>query len=171
MATETVYIDPVLGNDGTGAVDDPNLPFKHIQEGVNALTVGSDGIAMLAPGTYVEDSGGTNYCLLDRDLTSLTIAPSIDYSSVIKAAAVGSQVAVISAQSPLSVFSLGKVIIDAESTQTFHVIFDATLEIAAVIDGSRFVNCFFSVFGQVDYLTSFLLKNEWRTVDALRVLD
>lgn len=171
MATEIVYVDPVLGNDGTGTVDDPGLPFEHIQAAVDALTIGSDGIAILAAGTYIEDSGGTNYCDLTRGLTSLTITPTTDYSVTIRAAITGGQSRVINATAPLTLFSLGRVIVDAESDQTAHITFDTTTAMAAVIDGTRFINCDSIVFESTDYLSSFVMQNNWKVIDAPRVID
>ncbi len=171
MATETVYADPVLGNDGTGTVDDPGLPFEHIQAAVDALTIGSDGIAILAAGTYIEDSGGTNYCDLTRSLTSLTITSTSDYSATIRAAVTGGQSRVINATAPLTLFSLGRVIVDAESDQTAHITFDTTTAMAAVIDGTRFINCDSIVFESTDYLSSFVMQNNWKVTDAPRVID
>jgi len=170
MATETVYVDPVFGNDGTGTVDDPDLPFEHIQAAVDALTIGSDGIAVLAAGVYIEDSGGTNYCDLTRSLTSLTITPTTDYGATIRAAIAGGEARVINATAPLTLFSLGKVIIDAENDQTAHITFDATTAMAAVIDGSRFINCDNIVFDSTDYLSSFYMQGDWEVIDAPRVL-
>lgn len=154
MATEIVYIDSTLGDDITGVVGDAALPFEHIQAGVNALTIGSDGIAILAPGIYIENSGGTNYCLLDRSLASLRITPSINYQSTIRAATVGGQLAVISAQAALTFFSLGKVIVDAENDQTNHISFDPSVAMFVAIDGSHFINCGTRVFGQTDHVAS-----------------
>ena len=170
MATETVYVDPVLGNDGTGAIDDPDLPFEHIQAAVDALTIGSDGIAILAAGIYIEDSGGTNYCDLTRSLTSLTITPATDYSATIKAAVAGGEARVINATAPLTLFSLGKVVVDAENVQTAHITFDTATAMAAVIDGTRFINCDIIVFGSTDYLSSFCMQNDWEIIDAPKVL-
>lgn len=166
MATEIVYIDSTSGNDLTGVVDDALLPFEHIQAGVNALTIGSDGIVILAPGIYIEDSGGTNYCLLDRSLASLTIAPNANYQSTIRAARSGSQPTVISAQASLNFFSIGRVNIDAEGEQTHHIIFDPSVAMSVIIDGSRFINCGSLVFGQTDYVLSFVMQNEWSIANA-----
>ena len=171
MATETVYVDPILGNDGTGTVDDPNLPFEHIQAAVDALTIGSDGITILADGIYVEDSGGTNYCNLTRSLSSLTITPTTDYSATIRAAIAGGEARVINATAPLTLFSLGKVVIDAENDQTAHITFDTTTAMAAVIDGTRFINCDSIVFESTDYLSSFIMQNDWKVIDAPLVID
>lgn len=171
MATEIVYIDPVLGDDVTGTVGDPNLPFEHIQEGVNALTIGSDGIAILVPGIYIEDSGGTNYCALNRSLASLTITPTVNYSSTIKAAAIGGQQAVISADGVLTVFNIGKVIIDAEISQTSHILFSGAIALSAVIDGSKFINCESFVIASTALLTSFIMQNGWSAINAPRVIS
>lgn len=171
MATETVYADPILGDDGTGAVGDPDLPFEHIQAAVDALTIGSDGIAVLAPGIYIEDSGGTDYCDLTRNLTSLTITPTTDYSATIRAAVTGGQSRVINATAPLTLFSLGKVLVDAENDQTAHITFDTTTAMAAVIDGTRFINCDSLVFESTDYLSSFIMQGDWKITDAPRVID
>ena len=171
MVTETVYVDPVLGNDGTGTVDDPSLPFEHIQAAVDALTIGSDGIAILAAGIYIEDSGGTNYCDLTRSLASLTIISAIDYGATIRAAVIGGQARVINATAPLTIFTLGKVTIDAENDQAAHVTFDTAAAMQAVVDGSRFINCNTIVFDSTDHLTSFIMQNDWLVVDAPAVID
>lgn len=171
MATETVYIDPVLGDDITGSVGDPGLPFEHIQEGVNALTIGSDGIAVLVPGVYVEDSGGTNYCVLNRSLASLTITPTVSYGSTIKAAVIGGQQTVISADGALTVFNIGKVVIDAENDQTNNILFSGAIALSAIIDGSKFINCESFVIGTTTILISFIMQNGWSAINAPRVIS
>ena len=171
MATETVYVDPVLWDDGTGTVDDPDLPFEHIQAAVDALTIGSDGIVVLAAGTYIEDSGGTGYCDLTRSLTSLTITATTDYSATVRAVISGGQARVINATASLTLFSLGRVIVDAESDQTAHITFDATTAMSVVIDGTRFINCDTIVFDSTDHLISFVMQSNWQIIDAPSVID
>jgi len=169
MATETVYVDPVLGNDGTGTVDDPELPFEHIQAAVNAFTIGSDGIVILADGLYVEDSGGTNYLQLNRSLASLILTSVSTYGSTIRAAAIGGQPRVIHAAAPLTIVTIGRIVIDAENDQTAHITFDSSTAMSAIIDGTKFINCDTFVFNTTSQLTSFTMQGNWIASDAPRI--